>query len=104
MFSVREVAKRLNVSPSCVYGLISAGKLKCHRIGLARGTIRVSEEALGEFLTKTQITEQLVLNRNAESRTAGRFRHLDGDRLSAAWRQQGVCADRPSGSSARSSE
>lgn len=47
---VREAANRLEVSPATVYALIAAGKLKCSRIGLGRGCIRVQEEQLREFL------------------------------------------------------
>jgi excisionase family DNA binding protein len=47
---VKEVAKRLDVSGGSVYGLIAAGKLKCYRVGLGRGCIRVSEEQLAEYL------------------------------------------------------
>ncbi len=48
--TVRQVAKRLNVSASCVYQLVETGKLPNHRIGLGRGAIRVSEADLEEYL------------------------------------------------------
>ena len=44
MHKVSQVAEKLNVSESIVYALIDAGRLACHRIGLGRGTIRVSTE------------------------------------------------------------
>jgi excisionase family DNA binding protein len=47
---VKEAAARLDVSPATVYGLVAAGKLRCHRVGLGRGCIRISEDHLGEFL------------------------------------------------------
>jgi excisionase family DNA binding protein len=47
---VKEAAIRLEVSSATVYGLVAAGKLKCHRVGLGRGAIRISEEHLVEFL------------------------------------------------------
>ncbi|WP_146599765.1 helix-turn-helix domain-containing protein [Novipirellula aureliae] len=53
MLTVNEVADRLNVAPSTVYGLLSQGRLKCYRIGLGRGTIRVSEDELARFLAAT---------------------------------------------------
>ena len=52
MLTVREVADHLRVSPSCVYGLIGRGLLACHRIGLGRGTIRVTAEQLARFLDR----------------------------------------------------
>jgi excisionase family DNA binding protein len=47
---VRDVAGQLEVSTSTVYALIAAGKLRCSRIGLGRGVIRISEEQLAEYL------------------------------------------------------
>jgi excisionase family DNA binding protein len=47
---VKEAAVRLEVSPATVYGLVAAGKLRCHRVGLGRGAIRISEEHVAEFL------------------------------------------------------
>ena len=44
------VAERLGVSPSFVYGLCSSRKLKFCRIGNGRGVIRITEEAVGEYL------------------------------------------------------
>jgi excisionase family DNA binding protein len=48
--TVREVAERLEVSPATVYALIAAGRLRCSRIGLGRGVIRISDEQLAEYL------------------------------------------------------
>ena len=44
------MAARLEVSAATVYGLVAAGKLRCHRIGLRRGCIRISEEQVAEYL------------------------------------------------------
>lgn len=46
----REVAARLSVSLSTVYGLVESGKLACHRIGRRRGAVRVSEDDLRDYL------------------------------------------------------
>jgi excisionase family DNA binding protein len=46
---VRDVAGQLEVSASTVYGLIAAGKLRCTRVGLGRGVIRISDEQLAEY-------------------------------------------------------
>ena len=54
MFTVKEVAEKLNVSAQCVYALIDAGKLIAHRIGLGRGTIRVSEDDLQAYLDESR--------------------------------------------------
>ena len=47
---VREAAQRLDVSQATVYALVASGKLRCHRVGLGRGCIRISEEHLAEYL------------------------------------------------------
>lgn len=50
LLTVQEAAVRLKVSKSSVYALIDSGQLACHRIGMRRGTIRVSEQDLDAFL------------------------------------------------------
>jgi excisionase family DNA binding protein len=47
---VKEAAFRLDVSPATIYGLVAAGKLRCHRVGLGRGAIRISEDHIVEYL------------------------------------------------------
>jgi excisionase family DNA binding protein len=47
---VREAARLLEVSPSTVYALIAAGRLRCSRVGLGRGVIRISQEQLADYL------------------------------------------------------
>ena len=55
MLTVAEVAKRLKVSCSTVYSLVEQGLLHCHRIGLKRGTIRVTEDQLHAYLKSTEV-------------------------------------------------
>jgi excisionase family DNA binding protein len=50
MLTIRQVAERLNISASTVYSLVSSRKLPCHRIGVGRGAVRVSEEDLSVYL------------------------------------------------------
>lgn len=54
MLTVAQVAERLQCSPALVYALCAEGKLTHHRLGLGRGTIRVSEEQLRDFLEATK--------------------------------------------------
>ena len=56
MMKVQEVAKRLNCSVSTVYELVEAGKLAAYRIGLRRGSIRVTEEQIEAYLASCQST------------------------------------------------
>jgi excisionase family DNA binding protein len=51
---VREAAQRLDVSQATVYALVASGKLRCHRVGLGRGCIRISEEHLAEYLRASE--------------------------------------------------
>ena len=51
MYTVQQVAERLNTSLSLIYALCAQGRLDHLRIGLGRGTIRISDDALQEFLS-----------------------------------------------------
>jgi len=49
----------LKLSATQVYGLITCGKLRCHRFTRAKnGAIRVSEEQLSDYLKSTEIGAQ----------------------------------------------
>lgn len=54
VLTVRDVARRLNVSAQNVFTLVEAGKLVCHRIGLGRGAIGISEGDLALFLEQAR--------------------------------------------------
>jgi excisionase family DNA binding protein len=87
MFKVAEVAEKLNVSVSTVYLLIERKLLGHHCVGTRKG-IRVSAEHLAEYLEackRGRRPEPNDLRHNPQT-----FTHLDGDRLSKAWRRQGV--------------
>ncbi len=51
---VKEAAARLEVSPKTVYALVAAGELRCYRVGLGRGCIRIAEEHIAEYLGKAE--------------------------------------------------
>ena len=61
MLTVKQAAERLNCSPSLVYELCAKGRIRHVRIGFGRGTIRIVEEALVEFLAGAEV-EQAVSN------------------------------------------
>jgi excisionase family DNA binding protein len=48
--TVRQAAEKLEVSAATVYSLVASGKLRCHRIGMGRGVIRIAEEHLADYL------------------------------------------------------
>ena len=52
--TVHEVAKRLRISLACAYALIESREMAHYRIGVGRGTIRVSEEQIQAFLGKNE--------------------------------------------------
>jgi excisionase family DNA binding protein len=62
MFTVQEVAEKLNVSPATVYDAVASGELPHHRIGRGRGTIRVSEEQLRAYLRRTEMGRAEVIS------------------------------------------
>ena len=55
LLTVRDTAERLNVSRNCVYQLVDAGKLACHRIGIGRGAIRITEEDIETYLASCRV-------------------------------------------------
>lgn len=66
--TVKQAAKRLNVSQSLVYALVAAGRLRSYRVGLGRGTIRIDEESLVEVKKEPAA--------NVEDQTAAGLKHL----------------------------
>lgn len=50
MHDVKETATRLNVSTTTVYALIKSGKLGCHRVGVGRGVIRITDADIEAYL------------------------------------------------------
>lgn len=57
MYTVEDVANLLNVAKSTVYSLVESGKLRCYRIGRRRGTVRISEEHLRQYLVDCESGE-----------------------------------------------
>jgi excisionase family DNA binding protein len=56
--TVKQAAERLGVSPSLVYGLCAAGKIRHERHGLGRGCIRIPPEALDEYRRAAEVRPQ----------------------------------------------
>jgi excisionase family DNA binding protein len=88
LLRVADVAKRLNCSASTVYALIESGRLAHHRCP----GVRVSEEQLENFLQSSK-REQHRHVRQPSKTVPVSFapaKHLDGERISEAWKSQGV--------------
>ena len=71
--SVKEAAARLGVSKTTVYSLVAARKLRCYRVGLGRGCIRIGEEHLAEYLGKA---ETKIAEPPATAPPCPRLKHL----------------------------
>lgn len=50
--TVKAAAEKLEVSPSLIYSLVAAGKLRFCRVGHGRGRIRIPEDAIEEYLAR----------------------------------------------------
>ncbi len=53
LITVKQASALLNISPATVYALVAEGRIRAHRFGLKRGTIRISEEALEAYCRAT---------------------------------------------------
>ena len=53
MMRVAEVARRLDVSAKVVYALLESGRLRAYRVGTGRGSYRVTEDHLRDYLEGT---------------------------------------------------
>lgn len=93
MKKVKQAAEQLNVAPSTIYTMCQQGLLPHVRIGVGRGTIRIAEQDLAQFLEGAKASVPTTPPVRPKS-GGGPFKHLDGERLRHAWRQQGV-GDRP---------
>lgn len=71
MKTVKQVAEYLTVSETIVYRLIESGEMKAHRIGIGRGTIRVSDEQLKDYLEAVETGPE-----KSSTMPSPKFRHL----------------------------
>jgi len=56
--TVQEVARRLAVCEGTVYSLCTSRKMRHVRLGAGRGAIRISEDALAEYLAGATVNRQ----------------------------------------------
>ena len=57
LFTVEQASEQLQVSKSIIYALVESGKLACHRIGMGRGTIRISHSDIQSYLESCRYGE-----------------------------------------------
>src|SRR5262245_54301547 len=103
LLTVKQVAEQLNVSDALIYALAESEKLVGYKIGVGRGTWRFHESDVLDFLQASKSAHRQPAPRPRAKRPQP-FRHLDGERLRAAWQRQGVPVDPPNADSALSSE
>lgn len=94
-----EVARLLNTSLSNVYALVADGKLPVICTGANGKGYRVDPDDLQRFIDEGRKGRRIT----PPPEKLKPFKHLNGDRLRAAWKRQGNPADRPDADSARSS-
>ena len=93
MFTVKQAAERLRVSLSTIYNLVESGRLHCHRIGLGRGAVRITEDQLQAYLKSTEqrgdrdVPPEPELGPQTSAQSSD-FTVLDAERLRAAWQDR----------------
>ena len=85
MYTIKEAAQLLHISPSLLYRLCNSGQIDHVRYGLGRGTIRISAEAIQVFVRQSKVVTFL-----SPRESHRHFCQLDSLRLVSAWKQQGV--------------
>lgn len=103
LLTVKQVAEQLNVSDALIYALAENQQLIGYKIGVGRGTWRFDEADVLAFLQASKSTPKRPDSR-PRTKKPQPFKHLDGERLLAAWQRQGVPVDRRDAGNALSSE
>src|SRR4051794_32742394 len=98
---IRDAAERLDVAYNTIRNEILDGRLAACKV---RGTYRIRPEDLDDYIQAYRVEAGgRTAMPSAPKPTAATLKHLDGERLRAAWTAQGVRVPRPGGGSARSS-
>ncbi len=74
--NVKEAAARLECSVGTVYALVAARKIRFSRVGLGRGKIIISEEAVSEYLKAGETGPSLALVTSPPERVKLKHLHL----------------------------
>ena len=61
------------MSLSAMYALIEAGKIACHRLGMGKGSIRISQEDLQFYLESCRVGESI---KETETPRRKKLRHI----------------------------
>ena len=60
LFTVKETAAQIGISPALVYALIARRKIRHERHGLGRGTIKIPEDAIEEYRRAVTVASEVV--------------------------------------------
>lgn len=88
LFTVREVAELLRVSPSCVYALIDDAQLRCVRLPPSRRAIRIEATELLDFVESKKILRRREVVSKKETSAPSAFVYLDASTLQKAWAER----------------
>lgn len=66
--TVKQAARHLNVSPSCVYRLCTANKLTHYKFGDGRGAVRIRRADLLDMIQDCRIEKEEIEARTGEGR------------------------------------
>lgn len=64
--TVREVANHLGVAVTTVYGMCEARQITHIRVGTGRGSIRISQEALDDYIAGAAVCVELANHEEAQ--------------------------------------
>lgn len=87
LLTIKQMQAELAISRACAYALIESGQLPCIRIGVGRGTIRVDESDLCEFI-ESRKQNATSKRRKAKPNHGATFVHLNAEKLRQAWTDQ----------------
>jgi excisionase family DNA binding protein len=85
VLTVKEASRLLRICPSLLYTLCAQRKIEHFRCGLGRGTIRITKQALRDYLDRSKSAAISYGQGSSKS-----FNQLNSRRLAEAWKQQGV--------------
>jgi excisionase family DNA binding protein len=95
--NVSEAARLLEVKPATVYSLCAAGLLAHRRVGLGRGVIRITREALDAYIASCSVATRAPSPKVIPAGTGLAFRSITGEMMAEERRKAGSDGRRRTG-------